>query len=286
MQPELFTNLPPAQIPNVTAYHDESGHVGKDQRFLFHGVLFVPRDKSDAVLKALRHARGRHTGSIHYTDLQDRDRDKSEAARAWMDTYGKALSGLCCYKCFIVDMDSPTFDRSHYTENYHIYNHFAATAIWSGLRWSYIDTRTLRMQIVSEEMSRKPEDNFVSYVPTQLSNKASGTMELIFENPALITVSGDPSMVSTDYQHHCEFLQLTDLLTSSIAEAVQAKANRTIKQDLAQQIGQWIADTREMPWLQERDLHRRFSVSCYPNENGGFYDIDLAIKKRQQDALL
>jgi hypothetical protein len=182
-------------------------------------------------------------------------------------------------------MQSPAFDRSRYTENYQIYNHFAVTAIWSGLRWCFPHVAKLRLQIISEEMSRSHEDDFGTFVPDRLKRKALNRLDIVFEQPALITVPGDPQVAPPEHHHHCEFLQLTDLLTSAIAEAVQAKANRMIKQDLAQHIGQWIADTRELPWLQEYDLHRRFSVSCYPNEKGDFYDVDLAIKKRRQNEL-
>jgi len=284
MQTPLF-ELPQAVAPSIIAYHDESGHIGRNERFLFHGVLFVPQAVSGDVLIALGRERGRYGGCIHYADISDRDRDKGAAVRAWMNAYGKHIGHVCPYKCFVVDLHSPAFDRSRFREPFQIYNTFAATAIWSGLRWSFDKTSSVQLRIVSESKSRSAEDNFVSYVPASILAKAHGKLDVQFDSPALITVAGDPKAVQPEHAGHCEFLQLTDLLTSAIAEAVLAKAIRSVKQDLAGQIGQWIADTRELPWLQEHGLHRRFSVSCFPGPGGGYIDVDLAIKRRNQAAL-
>ena len=286
VQKPLFTGLPPPVPFRVIAYHDESGHVGKKQRFLLHGILFVPNSDAPNILLALERARDGYRGSIHYADLRDNNTEKGKAARTWMEIYESHLGTMCYYKCLIVDMESPSFDRASYTENHHIYNRFAAMAIWAGIQWSFPRIEHLELRIVSEEMSRKPDDRFHTYVPAQLAQKASGKRGLSFGSPALITVPGDLGAVPMENRHHCELLQLTDLLTSSIAEAVQAKASRAVKQELAMKISNAVLDTRALPWLQKRQLHRRFSVSCFPSEDGDFYDVDLAIRRRLQDALL
>jgi len=67
-------------------------------------------------------------------------------------------------------------------------------------------------------------------------------------------------------------------LTSAIAQAIKGSSGQKAKIALAETVGRWIEDTRKPPWLQTRDLHRRFSVSCFPHENGRFYNPELAVK--------
>ncbi|MCH8340500.1 MAG: hypothetical protein IIA51_02970 [Chloroflexi bacterium] len=79
-----------------------------------------------------------------------------------------------------------------------------------------------------------------------------------------------------------EMIQLTDLLTSSVAQALLAASSQRAKLKMADIAALWIADTRAVPWLQEHDLHRRFSLSCYPDEKGRLYNPTLKAAGRDQ----
>jgi hypothetical protein len=50
-------------------------------------------------------------------------------------------------------------------------------------------------------------------------------------------------------------------------------------------IARWIEDTRKPPWLQARELYRRFSVSGFPDGKGRFYNPTLATTNRFQSPL-
>jgi hypothetical protein len=95
-------------------------------------------------------------------------------------------------------------------------------------------------------------------------------------------VAGDPRRAVPELQGHCEFIQLTDVLTGALAQALNAPASQRVKLDLGQVAAGWIEDSRQPPWHQHKHLHRRFSVSCFPNAGGGFYDVPLGIKGRGQ----
>jgi hypothetical protein len=98
-------------------------------------------------------------------------------------------------------------------------------------------------------------------------------------------VAGDPSRAEPELKEHCEFIQLVDLILGGVAQALNANAQQRVKIDLSSMIAGWIEDTRRPPWLQDKDLHRRFSVSCYPDANGSFCDVPLAIVSRDQLSL-
>jgi hypothetical protein len=75
-------------------------------------------------------------------------------------------------------------------------------------------------------------------------------------------VDGDPGRVEANHFQHCEFIQLTDVLTGAVNQAINMKAQAKIKLDLGKFLSDYIGDTRLPPWLQENGLHRKFSVSC------------------------
>ena len=99
-------------------------------------------------------------------------------------------------------------------------------------------------------------------------------------------IPGDPARAEAEVAQHCEFLQLTDAITGAVAQVVNASASTEVKLDLAALVGEWIQDTRQPPWLQSKDLHQRFSVSCYPGPSGEFFDVPLRISNRNQPRLL
>jgi hypothetical protein len=60
-------------------------------------------------------------------------------------------------------------------------------------------------------------------------------------------------------------------------QALTAAASRRVKLELGLSLGDRIADAQLALCLQQRDLHRRFSISCFPDAGGDFYDVELAI---------
>jgi hypothetical protein len=76
-----------------------------------------------------------------------------------------------------------------------------------------------------------------------------------------------------------------DLITSNVPQALTSRSSQPAKIALAEMIAHWIEDTRKPPWLQTEELYRRFSVSCFPDSQGQFYNPSLAVLNRNQLAL-
>ncbi|MBM4141332.1 MAG: hypothetical protein FJ242_07610 [Nitrospira sp.] len=72
-----------------------------------------------------------------------------------------------------------------------------------------------------------------------------------------------------------ELLQLTDLLLGSVASAIEPKSERETKQWFAKNIALLMEDIRKKPWKQEYRLHRKFSVSYFPDADGAIYNDGL-----------
>lgn len=286
----------PEHVFNV--YHDESGDYapGSGDRWLLHGVLFVPEGKQDQVFVSLQEVRqdvGYH-GEVHYGDLRGHPTGpKARCARGWLNLYARQFSDFCFYHCLAIDTHSRGFEHNRFGEPHYAYNRFARMAIEGAIAWSLKEYQRVALRFYSDEKFRQAGDNFALYVPREtcasISEKrqnAPGKYPKIRPVHAeVIPVTSDPSQVAPDMRQECELIQLVDLITSSIAQALTGRSGQKAKIALAEIVAHWIEDTRKPPWLQTEELRRRFSFSCFPDEKGQFYNPSLAITNRNQLAL-
>ena len=289
----LLADLPP-KSGTFYVYHDESGVDQRHDRFQLHGALFVPAGRWQRALAALTLARGSYAGRLHFVELRDKGRGhKAAVARAWFNLFLGQLAQDCYYKCMIADTQSPAFQPERFAQPYQLYNYTAALAVFGGLVWSLRHYDGVRLRVFSEFRTRPRDDDFASALPREVARRAAlkrrrspGACPEVLAPIGLVrTIAGDPARVPADLAGHCEFIQLTDLLTGAVAQALNARAQQRVKLDLAAVTAGLIEDTRRPPWRQDKHLHRRFSVSCFPNARGGFYNVPLGISARGQPPL-
>jgi hypothetical protein len=285
MQLSAF-DVPSEKSETLNIYHDESGTDIAHERFQLHGALMVPTRKFQAALEVLIMARQGYDGKIHFVDLRDKSSSpKASVAAKWLNIFFTDVSSYCFYKCMVVDMNSPAFDKKRFSKPHLLYNNTALLAVFSGITWSFKAYDNVHLSIFSEALTRSKDDNFEIYLPNELikrSHNSKNCPDVVVPSMKVTLVNGDPRKVETALACHCEFIQLTDLITGSIRQALNANASQEIKIDLGKLIASWIGDTRLPPWLQKNHLHRRFSVSCYPSSTGEFYDVRHAIMTKDQ----
>ncbi|RMH16629.1 MAG: hypothetical protein D6698_09435 [Gammaproteobacteria bacterium] len=276
-------------------YHDESGTYvpGAGDRWLLHGVLFVPVVERPQVFTALQGIR-KDTGyfeEVHYLKLrQSTGGPKAQCARGWLNLYVAQLSEFCYYHCLAVDTHSPTFEHNRFPKPHYAYNRFARMAIEGAIAWNLKRYHRVALIFYSDSKFRQEGDNFATYVPSQVmksiqekrQQKPSAYPDLRLLHPEVIAVDSDPAKVAPDLREESELIQLVDLMTSNITQAVTGRSGQKAKIALAEVAARWIEDTRKPPWLQTEELHRRFSVSFFPNEQKRFYNPELAVTKRNQ----
>jgi len=277
-------------------FHDESGTYvpGAGDRWLLHGVLLVPERKLNEVFAALQETR-KDTGyyqEVHYVKLRGHMRGpKAQCATRWLRLYGRQFSDYCFYHCLAIDTHSPGFKHDRFEKAHHAYNRFARMAIEGAIAWSLKRFKRVALKLYSDAKSRKEgDDNFADYLPREVcrsinrrrKKKPAAYPEIQLLHPNVIFIDSDPSVVTSDLREECECTQLVDLMTGSIGQALTGRSGQQAKIALAETVGRWIKDTRQPPWLQSEDLHRRFSVSCFPNERGHFYNPVLATTTENQ----
>ena len=297
------------EIPEVAfaMYHDESGTYkrGGGDRWLLHGVLFVPAMKQGETFSLLQEVRGQngYWKEVHYVKLQKHIRGpKGRCATGWLNAYASRLSNFCFYYCLAIDTYSSAFDHDRFSQPYHVYNRFMRMSIESAIVWFLARYGRIALKIYSDAKRRPKEDNFLEYIPAEIlrsigrkrREKPNAYPKIHLLHPQVLLVDSDPAKTPEEMQEECELTQLADLLTSAIAQAITGSSGQKAKIALAETVGRWIEDTRKPPWLPTKDLHRRFAVSCFPDENGRFYNPALAVKdpfkiplfKDSEDALI
>ncbi|MBC7121514.1 MAG: hypothetical protein H5T33_08140 [Candidatus Methanosuratus sp.] len=277
-------------------YHDESGSYvrGGDDRWLCHGVLFVPERKQSEVYTALqkvRQAERYDEEEVHYSSLRGHPTGpKARCARGWLKSYVESLSGFCFYHCLAIDTHSSAFEPERYGEPHHAYNRFALMAIEGAIAWSLKTYQRVALRFYSDAKSRQEGDNFAAYIPTQICKniaekrlkKPGAYPEIRLLHPEVTSIDSDPRKIEPGLRVECELTQLVDLMTSSISQALTARSEQEAKLELAEEVARWIEDTRQPPWLQTEQLYRRFSLSCFPDEKGNFYNPSLPVLNRNQ----
>ena len=276
-------------------YHDESGTYvpAGGARWLLHGVLFVPVEKQSQLIEALQHVR-RDVGyfeEVHYRKLrQSTTGPKAQCARGWLHLYVAQFSEFCYYHCLAVDTHSSGFDHSQFPAPHYAYNRFARMAIEGGIAWSLKQYHRVALRFYSDSKFRQEGDNFAGYIPRQVmkaieekrQRKPAAYPEIRLLHEEVIAVDSDPIQVAPELREESELIQLVDLMTSNVAQALTGRSGQKVKIALAEMVAHWIEDIRKPPWLQTKDLHRRFSVSCFPDEHGRFYTPGLAVMTRNQ----
>ncbi len=281
-------DVPAGQAGQFCLYHDESGTDTSHNRFQLHGALLVETGRRSQALAALAQARRSYAGRIHFVDLRDNARNpKARIALEWIRLYFGDLSRYCYYKCMIADTQAPGFDPARFPKPFHLYNHTALLAVFGGIAWSLRRYDAVELSLFSERVSRPADDRFTTYLPGELIRRARrrkpGAGPRIAVPAGQVTlVAGDPRQAEPEMQGHCEFIQLTDVITGAVAQALNAQASQRVKLDLGRIAAGWIEDSRQPPWRQHKHLHRCFSVSCYPDARGGFYNVPLGITERGQ----
>jgi len=246
----------PEKTETLNVYHDESGTDLAHARFQLHGSLIVPVSKFQSALQLLRSARNGYDGQIHFVKL--RDNTKSPAAivaTKWLDLFFNEISNYSFYKCMIVDMHSPNFNKAKFSTPHLLYNHSAMLSVYSGITWSLKKYDTVTLFVYSEAMTRASNDNFEEYLPQELARRAGNNKkcpQVIIPREKVTLVTGDPRKVEPSLAEHCEFIQFTDILTGAVSQAINANASQQIKIDLGNLVANWIGDTRMPPWLQKK----------------------------------
>ncbi len=276
-EPALFQGA--AELPLV-AVHDESGRYRVD-RYFVTGFVFIKAGDAAALAEGLRDARerGDYWRELHYlkmTEVDGRSGAKFRVASRWLDQFERALAaGSVSVSVLAVDCRCPTYDHARFRRRPHYaYNRFTRMALEGGIRWLYPDTQALSIRVLSDGKSRNrrggdedyPDagDNFCSYLPRMARNRIARETDwpgVAFVPPVVEEVA--PTQDGhDDCSLECEFVQLADLVVSSVGAALRGASKKPAKRELAHRAAGWVRDA-EGRRGRRLELFRRFSFSVF-----------------------
>ena len=283
---------------SVVAVHDEIKPERGRNPFLGHGVLFVPEDWVHRLMDGLQTARKecQYYDEVKYRDVKEgTPADKVfQVAQRWFWYYFTYAIHGCPFKAFISEDSS--IRRFPYPGDPGWRDHLSESMLSSfvaGIRWSFYRENMMRVRMVFDDSDNEVDRDVASFLPARLQHKCNWrrlTRTKRYPHirvAAAEFVSSNPREVASDQWELCEFTQLCDLFLGAIYDALRLRAKTKRRKGrlvLASSIGEAMAETLQLPWLQRIPVHRRFSVSLYPDEFNFAYPAALrAAKARSKE---
>jgi hypothetical protein len=267
---------------DFTVYHDESGGYGTT-KWVYTGLFWINEGNIAEICKDLEEIRSNENyyGEIHFKEFQKsfsgEFSDKTRVAKGWFNLWKNKWSKKSFFNVLAVDTQHPMYQNSRFPKEFHAYNRFTLMAMKGGISWFFKNCSEINLDIYSDEKTRRAEgvipdgienDNFENYLKWQIEiQKENGQIVHIPENVKCMKCPK-----KGPYAPENELLQLTDLLLGSVSTAVEARANRETKIWFGKEAARVMEDIRLKPWEQKFKLHRKFSLSYFPDEFGCIYE--------------
>jgi len=282
--PDLWGH-PTTRTAEYFVFHDES-EPKPNKRWLLIGLLFVNRlhlDDARAVLAQVR-AREGCDSEIHFAGLPKSfggmGGAKARVAREWLRRFQSSLHDCVSFSALAVDRQSSRYERKRFTKHFHAYNRFTAMALKAGIAWhlgpSNLDELTIHFVSDAKDRASRPDgqwsDNFETYLPYRA------------ELDAFLSQSGGRryarvslNLTLRDSQSD-DLLQLCDLMLGATQMALVAGSSRPTKRELGEMVVRWCRDLQQPPWKQQFQLHRKFNLWAFPDQDGRPYNrVGLAL---------
>lgn len=198
-----------------------------------------------------------------------------QVAQSWIEMYLRRAIRGCPFKAFIAE-DGPNRSLPYpgdadYPE--HLLQSTKA-AFKAGIAWSFYTEKKLRLDIVFDDTDSELEKSVASELPGLLQLKCNtqrleGTKRYPWLRASSVRfISSNPKEVGSKEWPYSEFIQLCDLLLGASFQALRLspEPRKAGRRKLAQSIMGVLGETLKVPWLQQIPVHRKFSVSLYPDQ--------------------
>lgn len=270
-------------MSEYSVFHDESGDYGHGN-WVFTGLFWIKNDKIDEITSDLLMAREKedYFGEIHFKQFpkkfEGKYGSKARVGKDWFNIWLRKWADKTFFNVLSIDRKSLRYEHDRFSKDFHAYNRFVGMSILGGITWFFDKFQKIELDMYSDGKDRRPEglepdgistDNFEEYVKkrvfvdTDLRNKCS--------NLNLRDVECLSCGKSGPYSPQEELLQLTDLLLGAVSTAIEPKSKKETRKWFAKKVAKLMKDVRLEPWNQSFGLHKKFSVSYFPNNKSKVY---------------
>ena len=276
----------------VVAVHDEIKPQRNRNPFLAHGVLFVPEDWIPILVDSLYRIRKQYGffDEVHWRTITGAGSNSQFCvAREWIKYYLATAIRGCTFKAFIVE-DGPN-RRFPYPGDIDYPEHLLKStkaSLKAGIAWSFHRERKVRLQLIFDDTDNEMERSIASQVHDVLQAECNTLRLDGMKRYPWLRVSpvefhpSNPKESSSESLPYTEFIQLCDLLLGASFQALQLSQppkNQPGRRQLAKSIMEVLAETLQVPWFQQIQVHRKFSVSLYPDKFNFAYPAALRMAR-------
>jgi hypothetical protein len=261
--------------------------------YLAHGVLFVPEDYRQLLLNGLSQARNKslYRQEIHYTRIAGHKGRQFQVAREWLHVYLTAALLYCPFKAFIVEQEGIRLFPYAGEEGYPAHSaHALLSTFVGGIAWSYSRAPSVNLRPVFDNTDNDLDRRQAFDLPNALEAEVSlrravaGKPYPVIKVMPTSFVESNP-LAAGDSWGDSELVQLCDLLLGAAMDSLESagRSPKTGRLQLSRSVAQVMTETLKVPAAQHMPVHRRFSVSLYPDEFNLAYPAALKRTPRQPE---
>jgi hypothetical protein len=273
------------QAPSISIFHDESGDYGHSD-WVFTGLFWIEELLMKEFCEDLQKIRlsEDYYGEIHFKNLPKSFGGeygrKARVGQNWFNLWAHKWSKKTYFNVVAINRKHPKYEHDRFPHNFHAYNRFVLMGLRSGLTWFFKKYSKIYLSIYSDGKSRRPQgiipdgvrtDNFEDYIRRQLIIDGAS-----YNGPNIILHDNGLKCINCPKKgpfNPCEeLIQFTDLMLGSVSSAVETRANKPTKIWFAKKMASFMMDIRIEPWNQKYNLHRKLSISYFPNNDGKIYN--------------
>lgn len=272
MNSDLFGN---AKVPKqicCSLYHDD--RIIHD-KWLYHGFLFIPSDKTNTFLENLNTARKESTWEkeLHFVEL-DNTRTMNDLALRWIDLFCNNHLNFSYFYFFGIDLTKIQKElwEIRATKQIKIYNRFFQIGLYSAIKWLFLNEKAGYESVTvdtvySDSKSRPSYDNFRSGPISEIELKALMKEEAIsFVNPTIIEVNSD-HLSEKNYRNESHIIQYVDIALGSFSQILDNTSTHKGKCKCAEKFLQFSLPKEVMGYDRTHFgsvYYKKYAISFFP----------------------
>ena len=217
--------------------------------WLYIAILLVPVEDEQLLLQNLLNARcgnpniitnwaqchplckyhQRNDTHLHWSDLRNSQKDKSDLARRWVRYF---FEDITLTRAYIIGIDLAKLDQKYFgnerTED-NIYNRFFRTALLKATKYFFAQYRTIHIsEIFHDRCTAKETHFYFNWQPIFRVNEQDDKVAI--DKPTITFLCSDHRESG---QYHSHFLQYIDLIVNVFRQGIDAQSKDPLKIELS-----------------------------------------------------
>jgi|SRR5579863_4323505 len=293
----------------INIFHDE--RLLQKEKWLYHGMLFVPSSSERWLINELARFRGEYDGFVHFSELHNPSSNTAEGkktatAKKWIqfllqDTrFTRQVGEHNNFCALVLGVNLKNLNRDCFGSgaDQNIYNRFFRTTLISGIRRFYSsDFEVVRVGRVFHGTQTMRGDNPLRWHPMwRIERDTFG--DVVFDEPKLTTIAADHRRERL-WPQQSHLIQFTDTIIGSFSQCLDFSSTKRGCIEVAEELLPLVERLTKQPNNVNSKYFRKYGLNFFPSKlltledlqsiekhSSGFYtERMLNIRERRQSRL-